>query len=87
MSKRISKKVREEAALICAIGASTPGLAESYILVDLYLGQVSPEAYALAMAAWRKVADEDADPLTSSAIVDAEAEALLRCGWSPGDEP
>jgi hypothetical protein len=92
--RRISKKVREEAALICAISASEPGTRRCYdfeIAKDLGLwrGSIAKTAkrpsVALALAAWTHVFN--ADEIEWSEETDAEAEALLRCDWSPGDEP
>ena len=79
MSKRISKRVREEAALLCAIEASNPELAEAYILVALHLGWNASfsDAYDLAIAAWERCSPRPRPD------VDAEAEALIRSGWSP----
>lgn len=75
---KYSKEVREKAALICAIAASTPDLDQAYnrlrCLLDKEVG-ADDEADDLAMAAWRVTQYSD--------FPDAEAEALLRTGWEP----
>jgi hypothetical protein len=87
---KIPKSTREQAAMICAIAASTPDLSEAYGAVCERLGirtgadrafRFVPVSYRLAMAAWRTSSRN-----RSGAEADAEAEALLRCGWSPGEE-
>lgn len=81
--KRYSKKVREEAALICAIAASTPGLHCSYWAVRRAMGWREPSrAVELALDAWFHVDDEFGRPGINP-LTDAEAEALIRTGWSP----
>ena len=86
MKKRISKRVREEAAIICAIAASTSDMNQSYRAVCDSLDIACRDTqglelpfFELALAAWGETA--------SAENPDAEAEALLRTGWSPGDEP
>jgi hypothetical protein len=92
VTKRISKKVREEAARICAIAASSGDdyprpCYDQEIAIDLglYRGSASATmkvpAIALAVAAWTRVFDAS-DEMWSRAT-DAEAEALLRTGWTP----
>ncbi|MGN6108803.1 MAG: hypothetical protein ACTHU0_27100 [Kofleriaceae bacterium] len=82
---RISKKVREEAALICAIAASTPFLYDqiAYQLptatIAGWLG-ASDDAFELALEARVRTAG---DGCSYTAVGDAEAEALLRTGWTP----
>lgn len=79
---KYSKKVREEAAMICSIAASNEDYSQAYASVDCDLPvRTSGEAYRLAMAAWRLAFKGNAD------LCDAEAEALIRTGWSPEDEP
>jgi len=80
--KKISHRLREQAALILAIKASTsdaalPGCGCS-MCVGTSLGV--PEAAALLSAdAWLEAFYTGVpEPETS-----AEAECLLRCGWSP----
>ena len=76
--KRISKKVREEAALICQVAASNNLLNWE---TSCTLG-VSAEAYDLAVCACSFTVDAyrrwEGNELTR-----AEAESLLRTGWSP----
>ena len=84
---KITKKVREEAALICAIAASTPGMDSSYGSVCRALHgdgwrKYGNKTFSLAIDAWRECHD-----VVELDDVDAEAESLLRSGWSPGDEP
>lgn len=88
---KISKKVREEAALICALQASSdlerchPELNDNDIAATL---GVDGQAILLAWNAWLYVANALGWPYPiESPVLDAEAEALLRTGWSPGDEP
>ena len=92
MSKRISNRVREEAALLCSVVASNRAVA----LSDAeYWLDISPskragviDGFGLACAARVHI-----QKLVTCAhngdyrLVCAEAESLLRCGWSPGDEP
>lgn len=86
MGKRISKRVREEAALICAVSASWPAdrRDHDYHSISIQIG-ASNESTLLAADAlcaveddgspsgWRLWRRED----------DAEAEALLHTGWTP----
>jgi hypothetical protein len=83
--KTIPKKIREEAALICAIAASTPDLFANYDAVVEGLG-ASEEARDLALCAWWFVCCRVSgyDPGTLSSV-DAEAAALLLEGWVPED--
>jgi hypothetical protein len=77
---RVSKKVREEAALLCAIAASTDIFAMSAVR-DLDL---SRDAERLAYGAWARSFWETTHTRGECWCEDwAEAEALLRCGWSP----
>lgn len=83
MAERISKRVREEAALLCSIAASTD------ILVTQAAGFIgaSDDAVALAYDAWSR-SFWNTDHLRGLDWCEdwAEAESLLRCGWLPGDE-
>ncbi len=84
--KRYTKAQREQAAIICAIAASNPRLSQAYRAVCIALdlpwcddrGSDTP-AYYLALVSWDKC------HLTWNCghNVDAEAEALIRTGWSP----
>lgn len=73
MSKRISKRTREQAARLCSVMASTDGA-----LVHFGYWQV---------AEWlgfpRQPADVAIDAFMDAWSDHAEAEALLRTGWSP----
>jgi hypothetical protein len=78
--KRISKKTREEAALICQVAASNESHAESYSMVANDLGIAdgwfpAVESLEMAFQAWRYTQYME--------MPDAEAEALLRTGWEP----
>jgi len=82
---KISKKLREQAAHFCAALAST----RCWMWADLIetIG-VSTEACHLAgVARWRSMHAMEHGPgrRTSDdyAMAWAEAEAMLRCGWSP----
>lgn len=74
---KISKRTREQAALICAIAAST-----DWSQCDGWDGIIEHsgdrEAVACAVAAWL---DAGSDVALSERW--AEAESLLRTGWSP----
>lgn len=77
--KKISKRVREEAALICSALACESGNQPFFDVAGEWLG-CSAEAAALADAAWQYAsshAGSDAD------TEDAEAESLLRSGEFP----
>lgn len=77
---RISKRVREEAAHLCAVWASTP---EGW-----YGGSWSPAAIDLYRQAFAKAFGHDVGDYKGPYDIEAheaaaEAEALLRTGWSP----
>ena len=80
--KRIPEHIREEAALICAIAASS-GETTLYHTISNEL-DASNEAYNLAYRAYGAtyglLPDDEEHP---SCIRDAAAEALLRTGWTP----
>lgn len=85
--KRYSRRVREEAALICAIAARA-GTREHYGWTCVYgniadAAQVSQDALRLAIHAWALTCVVSDRKWTR--VVDAEAEALIRTGWSPSD--
>ncbi len=76
---RISKKTREQAALLCAIAASNQEAGGLYGDIANQLGY--PECAALlAYEAWYHVNPSRSD---WSACLEARAESLLRTGWSP----
>lgn len=91
---RISKATREAAALICDVRASTPSVfSNTSAAVDLGISASIEDGgvIALSLDAWLAVAGiyrtsigERADD--RDAAIDAEAAALLRDGWSPGEE-
>lgn len=78
---RIGGRTRETAALICALAASNqPHL--FYPAEDaLGVAPLSP-AGRLARAAYGKVSESDSRPRHNAEIC-AEAEALIRTGWTP----
>lgn len=84
----ISKRQRNEAAFYCALMASSSmnqwPLGDSEMVAT---SGVSWESVRLAKHAWEAVVDLlNPDDITDNSL-DAEAESLLRSGWSPGDEP
>lgn len=83
---KISKKTREQAALICAIAASNFDFAESYSAIAIGLWPNSrgrSDAYDLAHDLAFRAWDEASRLGLPWPCVDAEAESLLRTGWSP----
>lgn len=94
MRRGIGKRVRAQAALICAIAASGgvrmfhAGLRRSvwsraYYDIARRLGvSTETEAYALAVAAWG-YAKTGYPECPWHTHADADAEALLRTGWAP----
>lgn len=85
--RRYRKRVREQAALICAIAASSGAIGWFTRNTAEQIG-ADLDASELAFEAWNFVRLKDGDQyhsmLTEGArIRDAEAEALIRTGWSP----
>ena len=91
---RISKKVREEAARLCSMCACrgqsiSVTTAASYLLGVSYEEAVRTPVARVAVRAWdaaHRSLNQGVDrPTDESALCEdyAEAEALLRCGWSP----
>lgn len=78
MMGRIGLLVRNQAAMICAIAASTPDLHDAYRAVCKATGITSGDALYLALEAW-----SEAWRYETGGPRDAEAEAMLRTGWSP----
>jgi hypothetical protein len=85
--KVYSKKVRAQAARICSIAASTPEMNNSYDGVCAAMGERRNRgtgsfgpAFRLALLAWDHARDANAG---LNGEQDAEAEALLRTGWTP----
>ena len=80
---KISKKTREQAATICAIAASSEYASDAYNLAADAIG-AGLAALALANDAWGRATNGgfggEGDDLRAD---DAEAEALLRTGWTP----
>lgn len=78
--KRITKQVREEAALCCQLAASNewdPSQCQEQFAWD-------EDAIELADAACMAVLDADFVAFwVNPSAAWAEAESLLRCGWSP----
>lgn len=87
MKPRYTKRVREEAALICAIAASGGGVGGglwSYVEIRRHLGiPDTSESSDLASSAWTVTSFRYDDPF--SPMRDAEAHSLIMDGWSPGD--
>lgn len=81
---KIPRSVRERAALLCQVVASNPGMP--------YTFDIRSAAHRLASDAWWTAiralvntgypAPSGLEPYYDRY---AEAECLLRCGWSPGD--
>jgi hypothetical protein len=89
----IPRKVREEAAMICAIAASSNSrhrTVGTYAVCE-HLGitqtgeadDLITAAFEVALSRWQRWLGKHRRPI----VVFAEVEAMLRCGWSPGDEP
>lgn len=76
---KISKRTREEAAMLCAIAASMP-YATTWV-VGSWMGS-SRSANEAADDAWRAARNAASGPYIRHYVY-AEAEALLRTGWSP----
>lgn len=85
---KVSKKTRGEAWTICAVAASTPGLANAYRSTSRLLGS-SYDSFRLALFAWERcvLSMRSAGVFDPYEHADAEAAQLLSDGWSPGDEP
>jgi sensor histidine kinase YesM len=88
MKARYSKKVREEAALICSIAASG-GVHDGIRSTRVYrwIGdelEVINGAISLAIHAYLYLIHRHYTAWTQQ--LDAEAEALIRTGWCPGEE-
>lgn len=82
---KISTKTRDLAAMIPALCASNEfGYATAEHLLGL--GWNNP-AVKLADAAWDVVYDGSDGARRDAIELFAEAEALIRSGWSPGEEP
>jgi hypothetical protein len=73
---KISKRTREQAALLCAIAASSRWIDRS-ISHASGCAEAPPGAQSLAVTAWLHAYYEKADHPY------AEAESLLRSNWSP----
>jgi len=88
---RISKRTREQAAMICAVSASDGSPRPDRDCYDLVAGRLWPRppkhAVNLALAAWDHVRDMECPTgavyVSWTAATDADAEALLRTGWEP----
>lgn len=85
MPHKYSKRDRDAAAMYCALLASATE--EQYPLTALTLSAIAKagwRARKLASRAVSLVVAQSSWPLTSREV-DAEAESLIRSGWSPGD--
>lgn len=76
---RVTKKLREQAALLCQLAASNDwgDVLEAALGIDTN----GTPAELLAIDAWRHA--RDIGPLIYGSEPWAEAESLLRTGWSP----
>lgn len=82
--KQYTKKDRERAILICAIAASSPQ-PTPYQFIAQELGMThatGARAVKLAREAWFRALSRQYNALWTHET-DAEAEALLREGWTP----
>jgi hypothetical protein len=82
---KISKRTREQAAMLCAIAASAPPVSMTDVCYSL---DPAKEAAELAYAAWQHAYRHMSivDPrwyIDGGWYLYAEAESLLRTGWSP----
>lgn len=80
---KISKRDREQAALICAIAASAPAGVQPFYDQIADNIDAAGESERLAMRAWKFAWEFAANHGKWTREVDAEAEALIRTGWSP----
>ncbi len=78
----ITADVRDAAATICAINASTRPGDDEFSDVSPVDFQASDMSYCLADLAWRFVSSTRVHRDQPRAI-EGEAEALLRTGWAP----
>lgn len=91
MKKRIPKKVREEAAMLCAVLASDRRAYTKWVAFDVHEAVgASPAAVDLADRAFICVSQPHLpDWLGRDASIAmefyAEAEAMLRTGWCPDE--
>jgi hypothetical protein len=90
----VASRTRERAAMLCQIAASNVeqvredhGSDMDQLALHLF-GEHDSDAVELAASAWLAV---DPEPLGITDPWDgtreAEAEAMLRCGWAPADGP
>jgi hypothetical protein len=75
---KITKKVREDAAWLCALSASNGGGHLYWYLAELF--DISGKSVRLAVSAWSVAPAPDGRWCSE---VDAEAEAMLLSGWEP----
>ena len=90
MKRVITKRLREQAALICAVMASTPEVFSDYRSVGETIGADESTwdvYYGLAISTWhhayRTCYRKDRNGDWTNEILDAEAESLLRTGFVP----
>jgi hypothetical protein len=76
--KKISKRVRREAARIASMWASTPSWRHG-----IEGHGFGPSAVSLYSKAFYAAYKYEGRPGEHPAAAAAEAESLLRCGWSP----
>ena len=83
MSKKISPRVREQAAIYCsAMACWYMGNRRSLFPFDLH-GKFNDIAYRVESSAFLRTQNVYVDTIVNRAILWAEAEALLRTGWEP----
>lgn len=84
--KKITKKIRDEAATLCAGFASTRNAYTEWNSEEAYQTICSSaEASDLVQKAfWQAASGADwTEWAEDQMLIYAEAEAMLRCGWSP----
>jgi len=79
---KISKRVREEAAVLCLVGVQVGGLWTACQIVENTSVDVPHAGRELARVAHHAVYEATSDSYEGALV---EAAALLLEGWSPGD--
>lgn len=82
MKKRISKREREQAALFASVIACNPGIGRTSTIDICEALGIQPASTDLWFQAWC-FATSGRPSTYLEPVWDAEAEALLRTGWSP----
>ena len=84
-TQKYTARDRQLAICICQVAAMTPDLHGMLASSATSLGIKRQHAEELAEAAWQACEGLLNDGTYTDAMLDAEAECLLRDGWSPGD--